>query len=101
MGTTVTRDDHRWVGNQREVTADITFDASYTSGGEPVAPGDFGLSTIENLTIESGLTSGGLPVEWDATNEVLVVYDGTHSEQAAGAAAVDGEVVRVRVKGRS
>ncbi|NHN40544.1 hypothetical protein G9C85_02680 [Halorubellus sp. JP-L1] len=101
MGTTVTRDDHRWVGNQREVTADVTFDASYTNGGEPLSASDFGLSTIENLTIESALTDGGLPVEWDDDNEVLVVYDGSHSEQAAGAAAVDGEVVRVRVKGRS
>jgi len=101
MGTSTTIDDHRWVGNQREVTGDVTFDGSYTSGGEPIAPSDFNLSRIENVTIESGLTDGGLPVEWDDDNEVLVVYDGSHSEQAAGAAAVDGEVVRLRVKGRS
>jgi len=101
MGTTTTIDDHRWVGNQREVTADVTFDASYTNGGEPLNASDLNLGTIENVTIESGLTSGGLPVEWDDDSGVLVVYDGTHTEQSAGAAAVDGEVVRVRVKGRS
>lgn len=101
MGTSVTIDDHRWVGNQREITADVTFDASYTSGGEPIAPDDLNLGRIENVTIESGLTDGGLPVEWDDDNGVLVVYDASHSEQAAGAAAVDGEVVRLRVKGRS
>lgn len=101
MGTTVTVDDHRWVGNQRVVTADVTFDASYTSGGEPIAADDVGLGSIENVTIESGLTSSGLPVEWDDDTGVLVVYDDTHSEQSAGAAAVDGEVVRLRVQGRS
>jgi hypothetical protein len=102
MGTTVSIDDQTWTGGiQREVTADVTFDGSYTSGGEPLDPGDVNLSRIENLTIESNLTDGGLPVEWDDDNEVLVVYDGSHTEQAAGAAAVDGEVVRVRVKGRS
>lgn len=101
MGTSVTIDDHRWVGNQREVTADVTFDGSYTSGGEPIAAGDLNLGRIENLTIESGLTDGGLPVEWDDDTGALVVYDGTHSEQTAGAAAVDGEVVRIRAKGRS
>jgi len=101
MGTSVTIDDHRWVGNQREVTADVTFDASYTSGGEPIAASDLNLGTIENVTIESGLTDGGLPVEWDDDSGVLVVYDASHSEQAAGAAAVDGEIVRLRVKGRS
>jgi len=101
MGTSVTIDDHRWVGNQREVTADVTFDASYTSGGEPIAADDLNLGRIENVTIESGLTDGGLPVEWDDDTGALVVYDGSHTEQAAGAAAVDGEVVRLRVKGRS
>ena len=101
MGTSVTIDDHRWVGNQREVTADVTFDASYTSGGEAIAASDLNLGRIENVTIESGLTDGGLPVEWDDDTGALVVYDGSHSEQAAGAAAVDGEVVRLRVKGRS
>jgi len=101
MGTSVTIDDHRWVGNQREVTADVTFDASYTSGGEPIAASDLNLGDIENVTIESGLTDGGLPVEWDDDTGALVVYDASHSEQAAGAAAVDGEVVRLRVKGRS
>jgi hypothetical protein len=101
MGTTVAIDDHRWVGNQREVTADVTFDASYTSGGEPIAASDLNLGRIENVTIESGLTDGGLPVEWDDDTGALVVYDASHSEQAAGAAAVDGEVVRLRVKGRS
>lgn len=101
MGTTTTIDDHRWVGNQREVTADVTFDASYTNGGESLSAGDFNLSRIENVTLESGLTDGGLPVEYDDDNGVLVVYDASHTEQSAGAAAVDGEVVRVRVKGRS
>lgn len=101
MGTTVSTDDHRWAGNQRVVTAEVTFDASYTNGGEPIAAGDLDLGSIENLVIESGLTSSGLPVEWDASNGVLVVYDGTHTEQAAGAAAVDGETVRIRAWGRS
>jgi len=101
MGTTVSIDDHRWVGTQREVTADVTFDGSYTNGGEAIAAGDLNLGRIENVTIESGLTDGGLPVEWDDDSGALVVYDGSHSEQSAGAAAVDGEVVRLRVKGRS
>jgi len=39
MGTTVSQIDHRWVGTQRVVTADVTFDGSYTNGGEPIAGG--------------------------------------------------------------
>lgn len=101
MGITVSIDDHRWVGNQRVVTADVTFDGSYTNGGETLAADDLGLSSIENVFIESGLTSGGLPVAWGVDNGVLVVYDASHTEQSAGAAAVDGEVVRVSVRGRS
>lgn len=101
MGITVSIDDHRWVGNQRVVTADVTFDDSYTNGGETLAAGDLNLGSIENVFIESGLTSSGLPVEWDDDSGVLVVYDASHTEQSAGAAAVDGEVVRVSVRGRS
>lgn len=101
MGITTSRDDHRWIGNQRVVTATVTFDASYTNGGEALAAGDVDLGSIENLSVESGTTSSGLPVEWDADTGVLVVYDASHTEQSAGAAAVDGETVRVRVWGRS
>jgi len=101
MGTSVTVDTHRWAGTQRVVTADVTFDASYTNGGETLAAGDVGLGAIENVTLESGLTSSGLPVEWDDDTGVLVVYDSSHTEQTDGAAAVDGEVVRVVVRGRS
>lgn len=102
MGTTVSVVSHRWVANQRVVTADVTFDGSYTSGGEPISAADFDdLGDIENVKIESGLTSSGLPVEYEPDTQELVVYDGTHTEQSAGAAAVDGEVVRLEVRGRS
>ena len=101
MGTAVNVVDHRWVGNQRMVTADVTFDDSYTSGGEPLTASDFTLGRIQNVTIESGLTSGGLPVEYEPGDQELVVYDNAGAEQAASAAAVNGEVARVRVRGRS
>jgi hypothetical protein len=101
MGTTVSRVDERPVGNQRVVLADVTFDGSYTSGGESLAAADLGLDSIDAVTIASGLTSSGLPVGVDTSGPKLLVYDSSHTEQSAGAAAVDGETVRVRVRGRS
>lgn len=101
MGVSLTEDDHRWVGNQRVVTATATFDASYTNGGEAIAPTDVDLNTIESVSIDSGTTSGGNPVEYDRTSGVLVVYDSTHSELADGSAAVDGQTVTLTIRGRS
>lgn len=101
MGVSLTADDHRWVGNQRVVTATATFDADYTNGGESIAPGDVDLNSIDSVSIDSGTTSGGSPVEYDAANGVLVVYDSTHSELAGGSSAADGETVTLTIRGRS
>lgn len=101
MGVSLTQDDHRWVGNQRVVDATATFDASYTNGGEAISPPDVDLDAIESVSIDSGLTSGGNPVEYDPTSGVLVVYDNTHSELADGSSAVDGETVSLTIRGRS
>jgi len=101
MGVSLTQDDHRWAGNQRVVTATATFDNDYTNGGEAIAPTDVDLDTIESVSVDSGLTSGGNPVEYDSANGVLVVYDSTHSELADSSSAVDGQTVTLTIRGRS
>jgi hypothetical protein len=102
MGYSVSKAGERTVANQRVVSADVTFDGSYTNGGETLSPGDFDLDHIEDVTVASVLTDGsGLPVRYDPSGPSLLVYDNSHTEQSAGAAAVDGETVRLRVRGRS
>jgi hypothetical protein len=102
MGYSASIVNERAVSNQRVVTADVTFDGSYTNGGETLTPGDFGLDHIESVTVASVLTDGsGLPVRYDPSGPSLLVYDASHTEQSAGAAAVDGETVRLEVWGRS
>lgn len=105
MGITYTRDDHRWNGTQREVVVDAAFDSSYNAGGETLNPGDVGLGSIENVSIESNTTDSGYVVEWDDANDALVVREesdaGGGLTEVADATDLSGESVRLSVRGRS
>lgn len=105
MALTITEVDHRWAGNQREVTADIDFDTSYPTGGESVTADDFGLGTIENLVIESGVSNGGYVARWDDVNENIQMFeagaDGTPLDEVADLTDLSAESIRVTVRGRS
>ena len=66
------------VGNERGVRVDITFDASYPSGGEPLTPGDLGLGRVNQLVadvIGEG-TDAGRVIKYDRTNELLLAHEG-------------------------
>lgn len=107
MGISYTQADHRWTGgNQREVTLDGAFDTSYTAGGEALNPGDAGLTTIENVDIESVSTESGYVARWDDANGTILLFEETDSTSAplgevAGGTDVSTESVRVSVRGRS
>lgn len=51
-------------GNRKFVTATITFDSSYATGGEPLSLGDLGLSRIDYITVSSG---NGYLGAWDGS----------------------------------
>lgn len=106
MGITYTEDDHRWTGGiQREVVVEASFDSSYNVGGEALTPGDVGLGSIGNVTVESQTTDSGFVVEWDDTNDALVVREesdtGGGLTEVADATDLSGESVRLSVRGRS
>lgn len=76
------------MGNLRGVKVDITFDASYPTGGEALTPGDLGLGRVEQLISDQGGlgTDDGRVVQYDRDNELLIAF------QSAGAAAAMAEV---------
>ena len=105
MGITYTREGHRWIANQRVVTAEAAFDADYTAGGEPLNPNDVGLGRIENVDIQSNTTGSGYVVEWDDDAGTLVVREesdtGGGLTEVADATDLSGEEVTIRIWGRS
>lgn len=58
-------------GNAYAVPADITFDSSYPTGGEALAPSAFGLNSISLLLAE---TAAGYMFHYDYTNSKLKAY---------------------------
>lgn len=105
MGISYSRVDHRWVGNQREVVLEASFDASYTAGGEALTAGDAGLREIDNVNIESGASESGYVARWDDANGTLMMFEETDSTSAslgevAGSTDLSTETLRVTVRGR-
>ena len=62
-----------------EVQGKLTFDSSYPTGGELLAPSDLGLDDIDHLNVM--LLSGAFPV-WDKTNDKLKVFTAAGAEVA-------------------
>lgn len=56
------------------VTATVTFDSSYPTGGEAVAASDFGLSSIRGLIVGSN-DEAGVSARWDASASKLKLFD--------------------------
>jgi hypothetical protein len=88
MGLTVTMKTSDIFGNKRVITATLAFDASYPTGGEPLAAVDLGLSAIDFLFAEC---SNGYLFDYDHANAKMVVRNsvGTHTHDIAiGASGV-------------
>ena len=79
------------VSNKKVKVRDITFDASYVTGGLSLTPADVGLKVIQQA-VPHGLakpatTTTAIEVSYDYTNSKLVAYWGN-----AGTASVIPEV---------
>ena len=81
MALTVTRRSVESLGSKRAVIADVTFDASYPTGGEAIAAAaDLGLSSLDFLQIEQN--EAGVVVAYDRANGKLLVQSGALAEVA-------------------
>ena len=71
------------------VIAEVTFDDSYPTGGEPITAVSYGLSSIDVLLAAPG---GGYVFEFDHANSKLKAYVGDNDN------AADGPLVQVADK---
>lgn len=80
------------VGSKRHVEADVTFDASYSIGGEAVTAANFGLEQLLNLR-------PGLAVDPDTADNAFVVgYDRANSKLLvfySNSDAADGPLIEI------
>jgi len=93
-------------GGVRVAYVDVTFDSSYPTGGEPLAPADVGLSQITFVSDELAKNAAGtlgIPVRYDYVNKKLQGYE--YNGAAAGLArlqelanAFDASLFTVRLK---
>lgn len=51
-------------GNRKFTTANVTFDNSYATGGEAIAPADLGLVRLDFLLVDAGQ---GYVARWDGS----------------------------------
>ena len=106
MATVSTTNDGSDGGVHRRVRATVTFSASYSAGGEAIAPGDFGLGSIHTVDVLSNMTNSGYSVRWDDAAGTLQVFDEGDTatagmEEVAAATDLSGESITVDVVGRS
>lgn len=83
-------------GNKRVVTADVTFDNSYLTGGEPVTPAALGLSSI--LFVHAG-TKTNYMIQFDAAAVKLLAFISSTGLQVANAVDLSALSIRVRFVG--
>jgi len=100
MALTIANED-RWISGDRvNVTATVTFDNSYPTGGEAIAASDFsGLSQIDYLSVNAHSDVATKDVVWDRTNSKLLIYieDGTSGIEAEAGNTSDQSAVDVEV----
>lgn len=106
MGISYSEEDHRWLGNQRVVTLEATFDTDYSTGGEDLTADDAGLDEIEHVDIVENTTAKGYVPRWDKANGKIEVFEAAADgnpldEVAAGKNDLTDETIQLRVWGRS
>ena len=69
MALAITKIDSQDVGDGEEIVADVTFDASYSEGGEQITAEDLGFRTGTRLSLVKANPIGGREFQWvpDAT----------------------------------
>lgn len=73
--TAVTPKPKRMKSKRKVSVKDVDI-TSYTSGGEPLTPGDMGLRTIDDIEV-IGAEDNGFVYDYDFTNEALIVKNPT------------------------
>lgn len=73
-------------GRRRWATVDITFDSSYSIGGEAITPATFGLLGIDGVlpfvARNPQATDLALLGVWDSTNSKLILFWGDNNNAA-------------------
>jgi hypothetical protein len=89
------------LGDVKMVARKVTFDNSYPTGGEAIAPSDFGLSKIIWVQVNAQSDVLTKHVRWveaaGAHKLFIAVEDGTSGIEAEAAAASDQSLVSVHV----
>lgn len=88
------------IGDRKAVLADVTFDNSYPTGGEPLAKKDL-FFDVEVDHVDAS-PAGGFTFHWDDANAKLLAYQGDNTNAAAApsvqvANATDLHTVTTRV----
>jgi hypothetical protein len=84
-------------GDKRVITADVTFDNSYVTGGEPVTPSALGLGSI--LHCNGGSKAGNL-IQYDPANVKLLAYVSSTGVQVANAVDLSAVTIRLQFTGQ-
>lgn len=74
-------------GDMRVVFADVTFDASYVTGGLSLVPKDLGISDALSVRFADVASNSGLLFEYDHTNQKLKAMYPTGGATAPAALA--------------
>ena len=96
MSVTVTPQVHNEVfGDKRVTVTDVTFDASYVGGGEPLTPADLHLQKVDFATSQVKIAGAGnvTAVFYDIANEKLLAY--AAGAEIAGAVDIHTVVAQV------
>lgn len=71
MALTVANGRSLGISKYKAVTATVTFDASYPTGGESLPLAQLGLNTCDLVLVSGG---AGYPIEYDYANKKLKAY---------------------------
>jgi len=77
-------------------TATVTFDASYVTGGEPLAGSLVGLTNVDFVVVNPRNT-GTEVVVWDRAADTLMIFtaDGTQATSTSDQSAVTCELLAI------
>lgn len=85
MALTYAIREHLSLGNAKAEIVDITFDASYASGGEAVDKTALGFAIIYGVfPMPANSTSGGYYFAYNPTTKMLMAFWGNYPAAAAG-----------------
>ncbi len=97
MALSITRVSSYVIGDHREVIADVTFDASYTTGGLALTAAQLGMGTSLRAVIPTPSTDGHT-FAYDYANSKLKAFSG--ASEVANATDLHTLTTRIVVHGK-